>query len=597
MAADIAQLLNTPAPPPKREAAGAVERHAPFNPRRLEEALDPKADGEARKRTAKVIALLRRAARAQEKDDHVETAKLALKALKVDPDVALANQALATALQRLGHLSEAISFHERAMELDRGDPDTYLNLGLIAWKLDMLEGAERFFRLYCQMRPSHADGAINLAGVLRDQGKFDAGVEILRAHIYARPDDEMLWNALGAVLMEKGEPADAHTFFDESLRLKPDFARAWHNLSCARALTGDAAGSAEASEEALRHVRDPSDAAEMRYGLAQSLLGAGRVEEGWTAYEARLSPHYAHGTSFLVDKPLWAGEPLAGKRLLLIGEQGLGDEVLFMNVAGDLLSALGPDGALTLACERRLAPLFARSFPAAEVRPHGTVAQNGRPYRAVMEFDGWDRIDLWAPMATAVRHLRPGVESFPDRAGFMTPDPALRDRMRAQLAGLPPGLKVGLVWKSKLMSAKRAKYFSPFEQWRTVLNVPGVTFVNMQYGDVDGEIAEARERLGVDIHALADIDLMNDLDAVTALGCELDLVIGPMNASTNLAMAAGAPAFIIAHQGHWPLLGAGRLPWYPQARVFQPPAFGAWEAAMGDVAAALGALAGDRRAA
>ena len=130
------------------------------------------------------------------------------------------------------------------------------------------------------------------------------------------------------------------------------------------------------------------------------------------------------------------------------------------------------------------------------------------------------------------------------------------------------GPKVGVVWKSMHVTSGRARYFSPFEHWRTVLKTPGVRFVNLQYGECQAELDEAREKLGVDIWNPPGIDLKDDLDEVAALTCALDLTIGPANATTNIAAACGAPVWLISTPGAWPRLGSDRYPWYPQARVF-----------------------------
>jgi ADP-heptose:LPS heptosyltransferase len=120
-----------------------------------------------------------------------------------------------------------------------------------------------------------------------------------------------------------------------------------------------------------------------------------------------------------------------------------------------------------------------------------------------------------------------------------------------------------------------------------VLTAPGVTFVNLQYGDATVELAEAKARLGVDIRQPPGIDLKDELDEVAALACALDLVIGPANATTNIAAACGAPVWLVSTPGAWPKLGTERYPWYPSARVFSAPAYNDWAPVMFEVGEAL----------
>jgi hypothetical protein len=191
-------------------------------------------------------------------------------------------------------------------------------------------------------------------------------------------------------------------------------------------------------------------------------------------------------------------------------------------------------------------------------------------------------------MASTLRRFRRSVEAFPDTGGFLKADP---DRVAYWKGVLetqaPKGPKVGLLWKSMKNDGARARYFSPFAQWQSVLQTPGVSFVNMQYGDCAEELARAKDEFGVEVWNPPGIDLKDQLDEVAALSCALDLTVGFANATSNIAAACGAPTWIISVPGAWTRLGTGRMPWYPQARIFTPAGFGQWEKIMGEVADAL----------
>ncbi|MDB5461583.1 MAG: flagellar protein FlbA, partial [Caulobacteraceae bacterium] len=189
--------------------------------------------------------------------------------------------------------------------------------------------------------------------------------------------------------------------------------------------------------------------------------------------------------------------------------------------------------------------------------------------------------------ASPLRRFRPDVASYPDRPGFLKADPARVDHWRGVLAQAPAGPKVGILWKSLKLDGARLRYFSPFDAWRPVLTTPGTVFVNLQYGESDAEMAEARARLGVELWRPPGIDLKNDLDDVAALACALDLVLGPANATTNIAAACGANVWLISTPGAWPKLGTDRYPWYPATRVFNAPAIDPWGSVMQEIAGAL----------
>ncbi len=122
----------------------------------------------------KAIGLLKRAMKIVDDDRAAaaQAAKLCREAVDIAPESSLANHALAICLERLGRLAKALQFYERAWKFNPRNSEIYLNLAMLAWKLDMMPAAEKFLRLFLQLAPNHPAGVINLSGVLRDQGKF-----------------------------------------------------------------------------------------------------------------------------------------------------------------------------------------------------------------------------------------------------------------------------------------------------------------------------------------------------------------------------------------------------------------------------------------
>jgi len=535
----------------------------------------------------KTAPLLRRATAALEAKDWRLAADLALEALSIDERIGLAWHVLAIARDKVGDVESAIQCYESALALSEDQADITNDLGHLAYRLGMKPLALSLFAAYRAARPDCILGINSLASAQRDAQDYDAAIETLRSAIMANPHSPLLWNSLGTVLAEQGDVATAMTFFEEALRLDPAHVHALLNRAHAELYQGALCDALKDCDAALALASAPGDLAMIRLTRAAILLCAGRVGEGWDAYEARFDPHGADVTAFAIDRPRWTPDtPLEGRSLLLIGEQGLGDEVMFANVLPDVVGALGPTGSLTLAVEPRLVGLFQRSFPGARVGPHAIHRIDGHAVRQAPFITDPQTIDCWAPIATPLRRFRRSVEAYPDRIGYLAADPSRIAHWREVLASRP-GLKVGVLWKSLKLDGVRRRYFSPFEQWRSVLEVPGVSFVNLQYGDCRAELDQARDALGVEIWQPPGIDLKDDLDDVAALCTALDLVMGPANATTNIAAAVGAAVWMIATPGAWPLLGARSNPWYPQMRVFIPDGFDHWSEVMGDVASAL----------
>jgi tetratricopeptide (TPR) repeat protein len=506
------------------------------------------------------------------------------------PDEVQALLERARRAEEMGQTVAALDAYAQAFEASGRNPALAGALGRAALRLGQHEAAEQLLRLYLDVAPDSVQGLADLAHALREQHRYGDAIECLRQAITASPELPGLWTDLGVVRVQQGEPLSALTFLDEALRLHPASGRALYYRGHARADLGDHAGACADYEAALRSLElDEADHARIRLAEALSLLGLGDLEVGWRLYRARLSPLSGRRERFEVP-----GAPfnfaagtigLEGRALLLVAEQGLGDEILFASLIPDVIEALGPDGRLALAVEPRLVSLFARSFPAAEVVAHITRTVDRAPVRTVPDLK--TPVEFWAPFAAPAQALRPAVDRFPQTGGFLKPDPAQVAHWRGWL-GDHPGRKVGLLWKSAKLAGERQRLFAPFDAWRPVLQTPGVTFVNLQYGDCSEELAFARAELGVDILEPPGLDLKDDLDGVAALAAALDLTLGFSNASFNLAGAVGAPAWLIAVDRAWTMLGTDRYPWYPQVRCFTAP--DGWPEALQAAAAALASL-------
>ncbi|HKB96168.1 MAG TPA: tetratricopeptide repeat protein [Rhizomicrobium sp.] len=535
---------------------------------------------------------LKRSIRTWRKGDIVRAGQWALKATEADGENSKAFHVLAMALERMGHLHKALVTYERAFELDPEDPELLINLGLTAWNLKLTEGAARMFQLYIAACPESPLGYNNLGSVQADLGKPDVAIETLRAALYRMPNEAILWNSLATVLAEEGRADESLVFYREAARLEPGFARAYHNLGYAYQHLSELDNALVSYDKALELVVDPAERIETRHSRSICLIGLGKLEEGFREYEIRNNERFRCYFHHIIDAPRWQGEDVRGKKLLLVGEQGLGDEIMFSNILPDAQAAVGETGKLQICVDPRLIPLYQRAYPKAEVGTYDDrtlIDDNGNKALRLVPFaSGKNKPDVWAPMGSALQYYRKSVADFP-RKPFLKPDPARVAEYKKQMAALP-GKKVGICWRSMMMTGKRAKYFSPIDAWGTILQTPGITFVNLQYGDSAPDIARANEKFGVQIHSVEGLDLKDDIDGTAALALALDLVLSAPTAAAHTAASVGAKVWYLSVGLGWPQLGTGEYPWHADTRVFWPTKFGDWDAVMPGFARELAAF-------
>lgn len=539
----------------------------------------------------KVIETLKGSLAAIRLNDFERGAQRALDALRIDETSGLAWHVLAICQEKSNQFGPALHAYEAALRLLPDHSDIAHDLGRLAQRLGYLEIAEKLLLKFLAANPGHIEATNNLACVMRDQSRYEDAVETLRPMLQIEPGSAVLWNTLGTVLNDQGRLNEALTFFEEALRLDPAFAKARYNRANVRRPLGDVAGAIEDMEAAMPGAESHYEVAMMNMARALMMMAQARIPEGFEAYEVRLDPHLPDAMQVAVPAPRWdpSSQDIRGKRLLVVGEQGIADELVFANCLNDVIEAVGPDGKVYLAVEARMAGLFQRSFPRAIVCGHKAVRLEGRLTRYVPFVEALpesERPDYWTPIASLMAVYRPTVESFPQHDGYITADPERVAHWKGELEKLGPDLKVGLHWKSLVMTGARAAFFAAgFKLWEPILTAPGCLMVNLQCGDVTDDLAAA-EAAGVRIWT-PPINLKDDLEDVAALSVACDLVIGPGIAGTNIAAAAGARTWMVVAPDDWHLMSTDRYVFYPEVRIFVRGAVDGWPAVIDEMRAQL----------
>ncbi|PZQ54425.1 MAG: flagellar protein FlbA, partial [Phenylobacterium zucineum] len=372
----------------------------------------------------------------------------------------------AAKLERAGDLEGALEAYQAALALTPDDSDLLAAVASLAGRLAMPQVAERLWGMVAARQPDRLEAIDGRAVALRELGRFDEAVEVLRAAIMAHAGDARLWNTLGVTLTQQAQPATALAFFDEAVRLDPKSATALYNRGGARFDLGDLAAAAADFAQARKAARRPGDAAMIAFAQSTLRLAAGEIGEGWDDYEARFAHDLAGAPVFEAPGRRWRpADRLEGQRFLVVAEQGVGDEAMFAGVLPDLAEAIGPAGELHLAVDARLAPLFARSFPDARVTAHATGAAAGRRRRAAP--DAARNIQLWAPMASLLRRFRRTADAFPAVGGYLRPDPARVAHWRGWLGAGAPA--VGVTWRSGEVLGGRRRTYPPLADWTGLL--------------------------------------------------------------------------------------------------------------------------------
>ena len=542
---------------------------------------------------------------------HHEAAGLLVRAIDADPRVAEYHYELGRTMRALAEPARAVTCFRKAIELDPAHRDAHIDLASTMLGAGNAAAAEQSARGALALDAGSTPAHVNLGAALERQGKFDEAARSYRAALGIDADCLPALVNLSALCLRLGEVGESERSVERALRISPDYVEAHMQRGSLLLEQRQPERAAESYREALR-LRPGDAAAQCSIGFAFDMQGRFAeamdcydraialnpaylpsylnraaiwlLEEdyarGWREYERRLTNPELAPLHRRFSQPDWDGAPLAGRRILVYAEQGLGDEILFASCLPDII---GQAAHCIIDCDPRLAGLFQRSFAQATVHGGGQTDPTGW-------LDGLGPVDLKIPAGSLPLHLRRKPEDFPRHSGYLHAAPGKVAAWRERLQALGPGPKIGLSWRGGVPQTGRGSRSIALAELLPVLQGGPATFVSLQYGPCSAELADLRQQHGVEIHHWQ--EAIDDYDQTAALVCALDLVVSVCTAVVDLAGALGRPAWVLAPirtDFRYGRAGAV-MRWYPSVRVFRQPRYGDWQPVIASVAAELALL-------
>ena len=482
------------------------------------------------------------------------------RAAAIEPRYADAHWNLGNALRQAGQNEAALVSYHRAASLRPNHLEARILLGQTLQALGRSEEALRSYDAALSLAPGHAPTELLRADSLAAAGRLDAAIEGYRRALATGFGGAAAQSNLGVALQRQGRRAEALASFGQAVALAPDLVEAWYNQGV---VLRDLGRDAEAEIGFGRVLALAPDHADAHTDLGLLELRRGAYAQGWRNYEWRWRTPGFPDRIAPQEQPQWRGEtPVAGHRIRLRAEQGLGDTLQFCRYV-PLLAATGAD--ITLAVQPGLVPLLAGQFAGV------TVVDDQAPGVGA---------DFHCPLLSLPVVLGAGLEAkSPYLAAGLARRAAWRDRL-----GPGGGLRVGLVWAGNPAhrnDRNRSIGLAAFEVLSATPNIRCYS-IQKQVGAADRAILAAST-----ITPLG--DGLADFAETAALVSELDLVISVDTAVAHLAGALGRPVWILLPaiaDWRW---GTERsdTPWYPTARLFRQSGEGGWAPVLDTVAAAL----------
>ena len=298
---------------------------------------------------------------------------------------------------------------------------------------------------------------------------------------------------------------------------------------------GDRAQGLALLQEAARLAPEDVHA---QYNIGLYHLKYGDYAPGWDGYECRRAFESYVNKHRRIPLPEWDGGPLAGRTLLVLPEQGLGDEIMFGSCIPELAAQAKH---VVVECDAKLEAIFQRSFPQCTVVSRQRTLANDW----VQRLD--PRPDAYVSAGSLACRFRRSAAAFPQHDGFLKADPEAVAAWRARLDALGPGRKIGLSWQGGVGFTGRKRRSLTLEQLLPILRLPGFHFVSLQYTEVREEVRALESRHRIKVHHWQ--EAIDDYDQTAALVAALDGVLTVCTAIVHLTGALGRPALVMVPFG------------------------------------------------
>lgn len=452
---------------------------------------------------------------------------------------------------KAGDLAMAEAAYKEVLRLIPTQPDALHMLGVAAFQQDRFEESERLLATAIRRIQKPALAYYNHGNALRKLGRFEDAINAFKRSFELDPSNITCLEHLGNIHKELNQFGKAHEYYDQLLALDPK----------------NAIG---------------------RSNKAIALLTEGRLAEAWELYESRLDQQLGNSYPILEKlqrlAPEWDG-CIPSKPLLILPEQGLGDQIFYGGMLADLESA----GIECVVClEDRLIELFRRSFPRLLfAAPAQLIGLNE------LENELENQFGAQITMASLGRWLRTSEGDFKKISSpFLYSDKSRATVLRRQLKK-PNRLLVGLSWQS-LRAEHGTRKSCSLHQLLPALKSENIDFIDLQYGDTEEERSLLRTCEGIEIQRLDTIDNKLDIDGLAALIDACDIVLTVSNTTAHLSAALGKPTLVLL-PWHTPLwywhLNAMDSRWYPSAVLLRQSTAGNWNEPVAQAAKIIQGLA------
>ncbi|TXH04417.1 MAG: tetratricopeptide repeat protein [Nevskiaceae bacterium] len=507
--------------------------------------------------------------------------------LKSDPNHFDTHQMLGVLLAQNGDPKEGITHLLRALELDSKSPAAYNNYGNVLRLLERSDEALAAYEKALQIDPDYREAGANFGGLLYELSRYEEAIAFWSKEILICQDSGLAHNSLAMSLIEVGRYEEALIHCEMAISLMPDFFPAYGNAAVALVMLNQYDEAIARCEEALSINPDYPEAhhnaaiafeksnlsekALASYAAAHSLvpndlqilfnqsllhLRLGNYTQGFKDHELRWEIKKLREKIPMIDSPRPASlEAVRGKRILLCGEQGIGDVLQFIRYAQPLTKIAAEVHAVM---PRSVVSLFGDALSLSSVSAYGEILP---------------AVDYFTSLMSLPHLFGTTLQTIPAKVPYILADPQKISEWKRRI-GSHEKITVGLAWSGNPKHVNDRNRSIALSALQPIISLPGFTFISLQQEmrPEDAVVAARADKL------LQFGEHLKDFSDTAALAACVDLIISVDTSVAHLAGAMALPLWVLlpfSPDWRW-LENRDDSPWYPTAKLFRQGKVGDW---------------------
>ena len=445
-----------------------------------------------------------------------------------------------------------------------------LQIGIHKQNSGNFSGAEIIYKNILDKIPENID-ALHLLGLIKYQeGKNKEAIELIEKAISIRGDIAIFHGNLGMVYDSIGDENKSIKEFETALKIDSNYEGAWradYNLGVYYSSIGEIEKAIDYYDKCIERNLGFKDA---KWNKALALLLLGKYKEGFENYDSRFEKEKPID-SRVFGNPKWNGENLQEKKILVITEQGAGDNFQFIRYL-KLLKEKYVDCKIILECQSEIKNLFSNLKEIDEIinKDRGKIPDIG--------------FDYYIHLMSLPKILGITLENIPYKEKYLFIDKNKVNQFKEHFN--KNKLNIGIVWAGNPEQENDKNRSMKFEDIKELGKIKGIQLYSLQKGKVVDE---------VDFTNTGIIDLsheIKDYEDTAGIIENLDLIISVDTSVAHLSGALGKETWtLLTKIPDWRYLLEGEKSiWYDSMKLFRQKERGNWKSVIENVKRELGKI-------